>query len=125
MNERLNTLIETIEVFSRDELICLLHADYANKEITAENLVEPEGIYLYLLPFGKNKNPTWGDYKHFLSTRTFPSGRADAKVILKGLGIDRYDADAIVRKTHGVMNDDFVWLRYPGENITFKDVRIR
>ena len=116
---------EDIEVFSRDELICIMHIDNANKQITITNFVEPEGMYLYFLPFGKNKNPTWENYKHFLSKRTFSPGRADAKVLLKGLKIDRYDPDAIVRKTHGVMNDDFVWLRYPGEKIEFKDVRVR
>lgn len=30
-----------------------------------------------------------------------------------------------VRISHGVMFDDFLWIRFPGENLTWEDVKIR
>lgn len=116
---------ERIEVFSRDELICIMFVDSFSQTIEIQNLVEPTGINLYLLPFGRILHPTWKDYEHFLTTRCFEPSRPDKVEMLKSLKVDYYNPAKIVRATHGVMNDDYVWLRFPGETITFKDVQVR
>ena len=118
-------MTERIEVLNKDDVICIIYADYASCNIHIENLVEQSGLYIFLLPFGINNHPTWADYMYYLSTRCFPANRGDAGSILKGLGLREHNPDAIVRKSHGVMNDDFVWLRYPGETLKFEDVRMR
>jgi len=41
---------------------------------------------------------------------------------LKKLDIQYYDPLAIVRKTHGVSYNDFLWFRFNGESLTWKDV---
>lgn len=118
-------MIERIEVFNRDDLICIMFVDSLSKTIEIQNQVAPEGLMLYLLPFGCNLHPTWQEYKEYLSERCFESSRPDKVEILKSLGVPYYDPALIVRATHGVMNDDYVWLRFPGETLTFKDVQVR
>lgn len=41
---------------------------------------------------------------------------------LKKLNIQYYDPLAIVKKTHGVSYNDFLWFRFNGESLTWKDV---
>lgn len=113
--------VETIEVFSRDTLISVMCVNYATKSITIKNYSDN----WLLLPFGKNLTPDWNDYLYMLSCRVFPEGRENRKLVLKALDLDVYNPDSICRKTHGVMNDDYVWFRYPGEKVTFDDVKIR
>ena len=45
--------------------------------------------------------------------------------ILASLGLDHYDMLDILRKTHGVSYDDFTWIKFEGENISYKDVKVR
>ena len=116
---------ELVHVFNREELICIVHVDYSEQSIYIENLIPLDSPEWFCLPFGRNTQPTWQDYNYYLSTRCFPSDRTNKKELLKSWGLDEYDPDKIVRKTHGVMNDDFVWLRFEDENITFDKVRMR
>ena len=44
---------------------------------------------------------------------------------LRALGLTEYKPLDIVRKTHGVSYNDFLWFRFPGENISSKDVLVR
>ena len=57
--------------------------------------------------------------------RTFPPTRANADELLASLGLLAYNRWGIVRKTHGVMADDEIWLRFEGEALTHKDVCLR
>ncbi len=112
---------ERIEVFFRDQLISVMSVDYKAKTIELENYSDDWMI----LPFGKNNAPDWSDYLYMLSNRVFPKERPSCKLLLKLYNLETYDPDAICRKTHGVMNDDYMWFRYPGEKVTFKDVKMR
>ena len=51
-------MIERIEVFNRDDLICIMFVNNLSKTIEIQNQVAPEGLMLYLLPFGYNLHPT-------------------------------------------------------------------
>lgn len=61
----------------------------------------------------------------WLKWRTFPPTRANAQELLEGLGLQAYNRWGIVRKTHGVMADDEIWLRFDGETLTHRDVCLR
>lgn len=61
----------------------------------------------------------------FLSTRVFDSGRPDTKELLTLLGLNEYVPYEIVKKTHGVLIDDFTWIRFPEERIKWNDIAIR
>ena len=65
------------------------------------------------------------ELEKWLKWRTFPSTRANADELLKALGLNAFNRWAIVRKTHGVMADDEIWLRFKGETLKHKDVCLR
>jgi hypothetical protein len=65
------------------------------------------------------------ELEKWLKWRTFPPTRANADELLKALGLNAFNRWAIVRKTHGVMADDEIWLRFKGEILKHKDVCLR
>lgn len=116
---------ECVEVYNREQLISTILVDYSASTVQVQNYIEPVGLNVGLLPFGKNTSPVWRDYIDFLRYRCFEETRPDAKILLKHWGLDYYDPDKLVRKTHGVLFGDFIWVKFGDENITFEDVRIR
>ncbi|MFC4354244.1 hypothetical protein ACFO0S_04050 [Chryseomicrobium palamuruense] len=85
----------------------------------------------YIEGFNKQFSPknegfiTQKEIGKWLSWRTFPETRANRDELLKSLGLNSYNRWAIVRKTHGVMADDEIWLRFKGESLTHRDVCLR
>lgn len=60
-----------------------------------------------------------------LELRCWDKGRPDLSELLKSIGLTEFNPQEIVRRTHGVMRNDFIWFRFPGENITCRDVLLR
>lgn len=54
-----------------------------------------------------------------------PPTRANAQELPESLGMQAYNRWGIVRKIHGVMADDEIFLRFKGETICHKDVCLR
>lgn len=85
----------------------------------------------YIHDFNKQFSPNMEGHvsleemERWLKWRTFPPTRANADELLASLGLNSYNRWAIVRKTHGVMADDEIWLRFKGETLTHKDVCLR
>lgn len=73
------------------------------------------------LPFGLNAE----SLHHLLESRCFPRTRANAKDLLKALGLKHYTPLGIVKKTRGLQNDDFYWLRFKGDNAKWDDIKLR
>lgn len=59
---------------------------------------------------------------NILETRCWQRDCRNIDNYLKKLGIPYYDPLAIVKKTHGVSYNDFLWFRFNGESLTWKDV---
>ncbi len=59
-----------------------------------------------------------------LRLRCFDEGTQDTEENLRKLGLTEYDPLEIVRRTHGVLNDDYIWIRFPGEDLRAEDVLI-
>lgn len=59
----------------------------------------------------------------FLKTRCFDAARADTKDLLYCLELDSYNPLAIIKKTHGRMFHDYLWIKFPGETLVWEDVR--
>lgn len=57
-----------------------------------------------------------------LESRCWERNRININDILKCLGLKLYDSLEIVKKTHGVRYDDFLWFQFEGENYTYKDM---
>ncbi|MDE6627467.1 MAG: hypothetical protein K2K56_14015 [Lachnospiraceae bacterium] len=60
-----------------------------------------------------------------LEMRCFEKGRGDIRQILNRFGLKEYNPQELVRKTHGVSYNDYIWFRFPGEKLTAKDVLVR
>lgn len=63
------------------------------------------------------KNVTAEMVMRFLRNRCFESTRPDKDDILRILGLKQYSVLDIVRVTHGVMAEDYIWLRFDGEDV--------
>ena len=85
----------------------------------------------YIEGFNKQFSPCPEGYiskeeiERWLKWRVFPETRVNAEELLAALGLKSYNRWAIVRKTHGVMADDEIWLRFKGETLKHRDVTLR
>lgn len=61
----------------------------------------------------------------FLEGRCMDRNRPCLPEYLDGLGLEEYNPYEIVKITHGVMWEDFQWIRFPGEKVSWKDVKLR
>lgn len=59
----------------------------------------------------------------FLESRCFDRTRTDAKDILSALDLENYNYYSILSKTHGHMFHDCLWIKFPGENINWEEVK--
>lgn len=60
-----------------------------------------------------------------LELRCFPRNRVSAKKILEHMGLEDYNVLEILKRTHGAKADDFIWVKFEGEDLTFADVSRR
>ncbi|WLR51303.1 hypothetical protein LC040_19535 [Bacillus tianshenii] len=65
------------------------------------------------------------ELEKWLKWRVFPETRINKNELLASLGLNSYNRWAIVRKTHGVMADDEIWIRFKGEALQHRDVTLR
>ncbi|MBR4514538.1 MAG: hypothetical protein IKO61_06595 [Lachnospiraceae bacterium] len=60
-----------------------------------------------------------------LKLRCFEEGRPDIKDKLASIGLTEYIPIEIVKRTHGVSYNDYIWIRFPGEKLRAEDVLVR
>lgn len=95
--------------------------------------VHSEGTKVYVESTEKNPmkrlfpNMTLSRYQasEVLKMRCWDPGRPDIKELLAACGLTKYIPLDIVRKTHGVSYNDFLWIKFPGENLRAEDVLVR
>ncbi len=75
-------------------------------------------------PFGFD-HPTFEQMYRFMESRCMPKGRLQLQEYLDDLGLEEYNVYQILRKTHGVMWEDFLWLKFDGESVTWDEVKVR
>lgn len=108
----------SFEVYWKDEITARVYVK--KKEVIISRYSENPGKQLFA-----EKKMTRYQLGKILEMRCWEKGRADINEILKHLGLTEYNPYEIVRKTHGVSYNDFIWFRFPGENLTSKDVLVR
>lgn len=103
----------------------------ANVQLKPENGSTPY-VKNYISGFNKQFSPNMeghislDELESWLKWRTFPKSRENAKELLAALGLNAYNRWGIVHKTHGVMADDEMWLRFKGEeDLRHRDVCLR
>lgn len=63
------------------------------------------------------------ELRDILELRCWERDRADIDLILAKLGLDVYDPVKIVRKTNGISFNDPVWMKFPGDTLTYDYVK--
>lgn len=104
----------------KDEECTLVTVDRVKKKASVEYLTtdaNKRGINI--------KSHSIEGVMQFLKSRCFPEDRVDRDELLEMLGLINYSPLSIAKKTHGILYDDFTWVKFAGEDITYKDVKIR
>ena len=106
-------------VMFRDEVVAYV-------EINNNNLIKVETYsnVVYKQPF--IKKPVTLEYvKAFLQKRVVSPDKTNIDEILKQLEIPKYDIIEILKKTHGTNFDDFIWIKFIGEDVSWDEVKLR
>lgn len=61
----------------------------------------------------------------FLKSRCPDPHRGDLEELLEIYGLDSLDPVEWCRKTHGVTHDDFFWIQFPREDLSWENVKVR
>lgn len=62
----------------------------------------------------------------FVKRRVFEESRPDKAELLSHLNLKEYNPYAIVRRTHGVSYDDYLWIKFEDDtDLTWEKVHIR
>jgi len=108
----------SFEVYWKDEITARVYVH--RKEAIISRFVEHPIKQI----FAKNRM-TRDQLNRVLELRCWDRGRPDLPQLLQGIGLKEFNPQEIVRRTHGVTWNDFIWFRFPGEKITCKDVMVR
>lgn len=79
----------------------------------------------YKQPFSYTGKNDFLAVQDFLASRCYENSRADLHEILEAFGLECNDPWRWVQISHGVTYDDFWWIRFPGETLTWEEVKIR
>ena len=108
----------TFEVYWKDEITARVYVK--GKDVTVSRFTENPGKQLFA-----QKKMTRFQLGKILELRCWEKNRADIGEKLTHLGLKEYNPYEIVKRTHGVSYNDFIWFRFPGEKLTSKDVLVR
>lgn len=74
--------------------------------------------------FGTPTKLSANDVFDFLEGRCFPRTRANCKELLAMIDLETYSPLDICRVTHGIMSDDYFWVRFGDEpELTWDDIK--
>lgn len=107
------------EFYEKEKLCTRVHVDYAAQTVDVQNFTDD----VVAQAFGRQKI-TIESIDEFFRDRVFPETRTDADELLKILGLKCFDAEAIARKTHGMLFHDLSWIRFDNEDLTYEDIAV-
>lgn len=105
------------EVLHKDDVIARVSITDNRKNVKIKKYCEIPAIQ----PFCGNKLDL-ERVAEFIRYRCFDETRPDKDEILHDLGLMEYNPWEIVKVTHGRLWEDFIWIRFPGETLKWKDV---
>lgn len=114
--------MKIIQVYNRDMLAAEIKYNEGFKKILSYKTFTED---ILSLPFGNCTKPNSDMLMEYLESRCVPLGRAYKQGILGQWGMVSFDIWEILRKTHGLMFQDHIWLRFDGEEVTYDDIRFR
>lgn len=63
------------------------------------------------------------EFGSILQDRCWDENRPDLKQLLAHIGLKDFNPYEICRRTHGKMEQDSIWFRFPGEMLTYEEVK--
>ncbi len=108
----------TFEVFWDDEITARVSVKGSDVQVSRYIIHPVKQIFAA-------DHMTRNQLNEILEMRCWDRNRADIVDILKSLGLDSYNPREIVKKTHGVSYNDYIWFRFPGEQLIGADVLVR
>ena len=108
----------SFEVYWKDDITARVYVK--GKNVTVSRFTDNPGKQLF-----SEKKMTRYQLGKIFEMRCWEKERADINEILENLGLKEYNPYEIVRKTHGVSYNDYIWFRFPGEELSSKDVLVR
>ncbi len=106
---------------NKDDIVSEIEYSFISETVLLTNYISD----IIVLPFGIITKPTFSQFLEFLESRCFPKTRYNVKALLDYLGLQCYEPYDIVRKTHGIQNEDTCWIRFEGEELKYDDVKFR
>lgn len=111
-----------VQVYCKESLVADILVDLTTKTVREYHRYSNDVL---LLPFGAIESPNYLAFIDFLESRCPPRERANLNELLSNWGLLEYDPLAIVKRTHGMMYADFIWVRFDGEDISYDQIKIR
>src|SRR5690606_2590364 len=101
-----------IEVFNKYVKVAHMTLEWED----GKGVVEQYSELMWDLPFRKLGNGghkiSTDDVIEFFRERCFPETRADKDRVLQSLGLSMYSPMGIIKRTHGILFDDYIWIRF-------------
>lgn len=107
------------EILYKDTVVKEVLLSKNKKEILSIN----KSKELILDPF-KNE-PSVFDFYTFLKSRCYEDDRDNLDEILKQANLSSNNPYEFVKASHGVTWEDYFWIRFKNENITWEEVKVR
>lgn len=119
-NDDINNL--AFKIMYKSEKVGYVNYNSTSGELITEIYVDE----LFKSPWKKGIEVDIDYINRFLEDRCFERGRGDRDEILRGLGLSTYNVEGIIRKTHGLMAHDYLWINFDDEGeIDYEDIKIR
>ena len=110
-----------IQVYDKENLVTDIWIE--NEQIKIKRYDNRIGHQLFLMP-----DLSVVDKDMFIlimKQRAISERRSDIKDILRQFNLNKYDLMKLLRKTHGITTDDYLWLRFDNENISYEKIKVR
>ena len=114
--------MKTIQVYNREKLVAEIRYNIGYKQVLSYKSFTDD---ILSLPFGTCTKPNHDMLMEYLESRCVPLGRAHAQGILGQWGMTSFDIWEILQKTHGLMFQDHIWLKFDGEEVAYNDIKFR
>ena len=109
------------DYMNRNTICSHVVADYETGEVRVQDFSN-DTINMF---FGKREHSI-EVMEALWEERCFPRTRYNAKELLNSMDLQFYDAYQIIRRTHGVLPEDYYWIRFSDEKgLHWDDVKIK
>lgn len=112
-------------IMQRDEPLMHIHWEELARYATVEHYTDEIDMKFPPTLYAEDNKISAKDLLAYMERRCVPRDRIGIEEILRAHNMRFYDPVAICRVGHGVRWEDYVWLKFDGEEIEWKDVRVR